>query len=127
VDKMTLAALTATLKIYRDPEKAMTEIPVLNALTVTEDKLKERAENLLSLIKDKTQFEAEIVPGDTVVGGGSFPDVKLPTYLISLESSIPVVKLDKLLKYSKYPLISRVHDESILFDIRTIDDSEFDK
>lgn len=127
VDKMTLAALTETLKIYRDPEKAMTEIPVLNALTVSEDKLKERAENLLSLIKEKTSFDAEIVAGDTVVGGGSFPDVKLPTYLLSLESDIPVVKLDKLLKYAKYPLISRVHDESILFDIRTIDDPEFDK
>ncbi|MFC6322780.1 L-seryl-tRNA(Sec) selenium transferase [Companilactobacillus baiquanensis] len=127
VDKMTLSALTATLKIYRDPDKAMKEIPVLNALTVSEDKLKERAEELLSLIKDKTQFNAEIIAGDTVVGGGSFPDVKLPTYLISLESDIPVVKLDKLLKYAKYPLISRVHDESILFDIRTIDDPEFEK
>jgi seryl-tRNA(sec) selenium transferase len=127
VDKLTLAALTATLKIYRDPKEAMEKIPVLRDLTISRDELSKKANILKDMINDQTKFNAEIETGETMVGGGSFPDVKLPTYLIDVQSDISVDKLDKCIKYAKYPLISRIHHDKLFLDIRTIDESEYEK
>ncbi|APX72204.1 L-seryl-tRNA(Sec) selenium transferase [Companilactobacillus allii] len=127
VDKATLAALVATLKLYRDPKKAIKKIPVLRDLTISKAELQYKADTLKDRIDSDTNFSAEVINGTTVVGGGAFPDVKLPTLLIDLKSNISATKLNELLAYAKYPIIARISHENVLLDIRTIDESEFEK
>src|SRR5258708_38462568 len=70
-DKLTLAALEATLALYRDKDVAMREIPVLSMLTENEESIRARAERL----------GGQLIEGDSEVGGGSFPGTKLRTWL----------------------------------------------
>lgn len=127
VDKMTLSALIATLKIYRDPEHAIEKIPVLRELTMDKGVVLEKATKLQKLILDKTDFQATIAEGTSMVGGGSFPDVQLPTYLIDLKASASETKLNRLLEYAKYPIISRINHGQVFLDLRSIDESDFEK
>lgn len=127
VDKMTLSALIATLKIYRDPEHAIEKIPVLRELTMDKCVVLEKATKLQKLILDKTDFQATIAEGTSMVGGGSFPDVQLPTYLIDLKASASETKLNRLLEYAKYPIISRINHGQVFLDLRSIDESDFEK
>lgn len=75
VDKLTLAALEATLEAYRDPRRAADEIPALRMLTVPPDTLRRRAEALAELLAG---LPAEIVETEEPAGGGSLPDTALP-------------------------------------------------
>ena len=110
-DKLTLAALEATLALYRDPEVARTEIPVLRMLTETKDTLKRRSERLNEGVKNGV-----VVEGDSEVGGGSFPGAKLPTWLVRL----PDEHLAEKLRANDPPIIARVADGRTLLDPRTI-------
>jgi len=110
-DKLTLAALEATLALYRDPEVARTEIPVLRMLTETKDTLKRRSERLNEGVKNGV-----VVEGDSEVGGGSFPGAKLPTWLVRL----PDEHLAQKLRANDPPIIARVADGRTLLDPRTI-------
>jgi L-seryl-tRNA(Ser) seleniumtransferase len=110
-DKLTLAALEATLALYRDPEVARQEIPVLRMLTEDKDGLKRRAEALTDGVKDTV-----VIEGESEVGGGSFPGAKLPTWLVSL----PDERLATRLRANDPPIIARVADGRTLLDPRTI-------
>src|SRR5438094_6424834 len=79
-DKFTLAALEATLALYRDPERARVEIPVLRMLTEDVKQIRQRAETLQKGVGK----EAEVIEGESEVGGGSFPGAKLRTWLVRL-------------------------------------------
>jgi L-seryl-tRNA(Ser) seleniumtransferase len=78
-DKFTLAALEATLGLYRDPDAARREIPTLRMLTIEDVELRRRAEALNNGVKG-----GEVVEGFSEVGGGSFPETKLKTWLVRL-------------------------------------------
>ncbi|MQS89455.1 L-seryl-tRNA(Sec) selenium transferase [Companilactobacillus mishanensis] len=127
VDKITLASLMATLKLYRDPDNAVKQIPVLNELTMSPEDVFKRAETLQKLIEDETKFKATIEKGTTMVGGGSFPEVQLPTYLIDLQSSTSETKLNRDLEYAHYPIITRISHGKVFLDLRTIDESDYEK
>ncbi|MCH4010145.1 L-seryl-tRNA(Sec) selenium transferase [Companilactobacillus sp.] len=127
VDKMTLSALIATLKLYRDPESAITKVPVLRELTMKEEQVLQKAKTLQDLIEKNTDFHATIEKGTSMVGGGSFPDVQLPTYLIDLESDSSETKLNRYLEYATTPIITRVSHGKVYLDLRSIDESDFDK
>ena len=76
IDKMTVAALEATLREYQDEEKAIREIPTLQMLTVNQEILEKRAyrlENLLQSVLDKTIAEFTVKKGVSAVGGGAMP------------------------------------------------------
>ena len=111
-DKLTLAALEATLALYRDPELARREIPVLRMLTEGKNELKRRAEAL----KDGVKKSVEVIEGESEVGGGSFPGAKLPTWLVAL----PDERLATKLRANDPPIIARVADGRTLLDPRTI-------
>jgi L-seryl-tRNA(Ser) seleniumtransferase len=105
-DKMTLAALEATLALYRNPEAARREIPVLRMLTEAPDTIKRRAQ----------QLGGQLIEGDSEVGGGSFPGAKLKTWL----AGFPDEKLAERLRNNDPPIIARVSGSRVLLDARTI-------
>jgi L-seryl-tRNA(Ser) seleniumtransferase len=116
-DKLTLAALEATLALYRDPETARREIPVLRMLTEDLDALKRRAEALRNSV-GKT---AELIEGDSEVGGGSFPGAKLRTWLVAITTRhlTPDTCLTRL-RSSDPPVIARIAAGRVVLDPRTI-------
>lgn len=128
VDKMTLCALEATLKFYRDEERALKSIPALRMLTMQADELKERAECLLSVVQEQVKtFNIEVIKGASEVGGGSMPLEKLPTYLLSVtHDKLSANKIIKGLRDYEMSVIARVEDDNVLFDPRTLQDGEFE-
>ena len=105
-DKLTLAALEATLALYRDKDTAIHQIPVLNMLTENEESIRARAERL----------GGELIEGDSEVGGGSFPGTKLRTWL----AGFPDERLAERLRANDPPIIARVAGSRVLLDARTI-------
>jgi len=116
-DKFTLAALESTLALYRDPETARREIPVLRMLTEEATAIHRRAEALQKAL-GRT---AELVEGESEVGGGSFPGAKLPTWLVRLNPQhlAPNTLADRL-READPPIIARIADGRVLLDPRTI-------
>ncbi len=111
-DKLTLAGLEATLALYRDPDVAIREIPVLRMLTEDPEGVKRRANALLQGVGGS----AELVEGDSEVGGGSFPGAKLKTWLVGF----PDESLAQRLRANDPPIIARVAAGRVLLDARTI-------
>ncbi|MGH7521116.1 MAG: L-seryl-tRNA(Sec) selenium transferase, partial [Gemmatimonadales bacterium] len=105
-DKLTLAALEATLALYRNPEVARREIPVLRMLTEDVETIKRRAQ----------QLGGQLIEGDSEVGGGSFPGAKLKTWL----AGFPDERLAERLRNNDPPIIARVSGSRVLLDARTI-------
>lgn len=127
VCKLTLGALEAILRIYYYEEDPGQKIPHLRMITEPLSTIKRKADRLArrvgSLLTDG--FKIEIIEGKSEVGGGSYPGVEIPTYLMSLRSdNISSVKLAKSLRKSDPPVITRIADDRVLFDLRTIREEE---
>ncbi len=121
IDKLSLAALEATLRLYRDPEAARREIPVLAMLAAGEEELRTRAARLADAIG-----AARIVRAVARVGGGALPLLELEGPAVALESGRDPVELAALLRGAEPPVIARVHDGRLLLDPRTVADDELD-
>jgi len=120
VDKTTLLALEATLRLYREPDRAMREIPTLAMLSADRETLGARSE---ALAKDLSArgVEAEVVEMSSVVGGGTFPGVELPSYGIRVRSeALGADRVAGALRSGFPPLVARVEDESLWIDLRTV-------
>jgi L-seryl-tRNA(Ser) seleniumtransferase len=118
-DKLTLAALAATLALYQDEEQAIRSIPVLAMLTLSPDELKQRASRLAALCPPETQ--PQVVPGQSAVGGGSFPEAALPTTLVALHAgSLGPDGLALRLRLGTPAVVARVGDNRVLLDPRTL-------
>jgi len=115
-DKLTLAALEATLRLYRDPEVARSEIPVLRMLTSDLDSLRQSGE---ALAKD-VGSGADLIAGESEVGGGSFPGVPLKTWLVRLTSRHSADDLAARLRAGTPAVIARIADGHVVLDPRTI-------
>jgi L-seryl-tRNA(Ser) seleniumtransferase len=120
-DKFTLAALEATLALYRDPERARTEIPVLRMLTEDIAQLERRAEAL----QRGVGFGAEVSEGASEVGGGSFPGVELRTWLVRVSSRqlTPDALIARLRQHDP-PIVARIAADRVVLDPRTISSDE---
>ncbi len=128
IDKMTLAALESTLRLYLDSELAMREVPTLRMITMKAEDLKKAAGKLKSLIKRnvKSAVKLDIFQSQSRVGGGAFPEQDLPTYLVGIKSeqmNSEELK-DRLLKTDP-PLIGRIENEVFCLDPRTVSSEEF--
>ena len=126
VDKMTLAALSATLLIYRDENQARTEIPILRMLSMPEENLKLRAEKVVMQVKGLPGLEfCEAVTADSMLGGGSLPTQKLSTWCVALASKRQSVdKLAAGLRDGETCVIGRVQKDRFFLDMRTIQPSQ---
>lgn len=126
VDKMTLAALSATLRIYRDEDRARTEIPILRMLSMPEENLKLRAEKVVAQLSHLAELETcEAVEADSMLGGGSLPTQKLSTWCVALTPKTHSVdSLSAGLRNSEPSVIGRVQKERYYLDMRTVQPSQ---
>ncbi|MGH7475229.1 MAG: L-seryl-tRNA(Sec) selenium transferase [Longimicrobiales bacterium] len=124
VDKLTLAALEATLVLYRDPPRALREIPTLRMLTIATEQLRERAERLAAQLRDRG-IDADCAPGSSAVGGGAFPDAELPTTLVRVAvHGLSANALQERLRRGEAAVVTRIVDESVVLDPRTIEGAD---
>jgi L-seryl-tRNA(Ser) seleniumtransferase len=120
-DKLTLAALEATLALYDDPENAVTSIPVLRMLTLEPEVLAGRARHLAAVCP--AVLRPEIQSGESAVGGGAFPGATLPTTLVALDpGTLGPDGLALRLRVGEPPIITRVQGGRVLLDPRTLDE-----
>ena len=122
-DKFTLAALEATLALYREPETSRREIPVLRMLTEDVNEVRRRAEALMKGVEGERGGKAcsELIEGDSEVGGGSFPGAKLKTWLVALHPQhLAPNALAERLRGGAPPVIARIVDDHVVLDPRTI-------
>ncbi len=129
IDKMTLAALEATLRLYLDPEEARRKIPTLAMITASPQDLDAKAARLAQLLQEQTVdvAEADVVPGVSRVGGGSFPERDLPTRLARLRPRAAHASLERLrdaLLAGDPPLVGRIEEGAFHLDPRTLQDHE---
>ena len=127
VDKMTLAALEATLDTYLDPEKAQQEIPTIRMLAIDPALLKLRAEALYEKLT-ALGVTCQVIPEQDQVGGGSVPTQLLPTWAVAVDpQSVTVDGLEeRLRKQSDIPIIGRIVKDRYLLDTRTLWEEDFD-
>lgn len=122
VDKMTLAGLEATLQAYLKPEQAMKDIPLLQMLGQSEEKLAHKAKTLADDIRalDKG-YQVNMIEGQSQVGGGAFPEARLVTYLVEISHpDYSENTLEQKLRQAEFPIIARTSDGKVQFDVRTL-------
>lgn len=122
VDKMTLAGLEATLQAYLKPEQAMKDIPLLQMLGQSEEKLARKAQTLADDIRalDKG-YQVDIIEGQSQVGGGAFPEARLATHLVEISHpDYSESTLEQKLRQAEFPIIARTSDGKVQFDVRTL-------
>ncbi len=117
VDKMTLAALEATLALYREPERALREIPTLAMLGTSLPDLRARGHQLLGALRD-AGIECALVDSDASVGAGAFPTATLASVAIALSGDAQ--RWARALRAAEPAVVGRVHDDQFLLDLRTI-------
>jgi L-seryl-tRNA(Ser) seleniumtransferase len=122
VDKLTFAALAATLRIYRDPDKAKEEIPLLHFLATSVENLQQRAERLaLQMAAASAVKDAKAVADVTYLGGGSIPTQQMPTWCVSLAPrEMSVDQFAKALRVGAPSVVGRVKEDRLLLDLRSV-------
>lgn len=121
-DKMTLAALEATLLLYRDADGVTESVPVLTMLGASPATLEARARALAARLCGALGEKAavEVAPGRSLPGGGSLPGHDLPTWLVSLRSTLPEEAWAARLRGASTPVVVRVDEGRIVMDVRTL-------
>jgi L-seryl-tRNA(Ser) seleniumtransferase len=128
IDKLTLLALEETLRMYRDPQLAIKDIPTLRMICSSYESLLEKADQLHALIggMDTENFSLEQMDGHSKVGGGALPLQKLKTRLLSLiPGRLSAQKMEKHLRTSEPPIIARVEKDRLMLDVRTLQERDF--
>ena len=120
VDKLTIAALEATLALYREPSRVLREIPVLAMLGRPLRELRARADAVRKTVGDA----AVVADSEASVGGGAFPSAKIPSVALALSRNVQ--KIEERLRLGEPSVIGRIGDGRLLLDLRTVDPSEDD-
>ncbi|GAA0315150.1 L-seryl-tRNA(Sec) selenium transferase [Bacillus carboniphilus] len=126
VDKMTLAGLEGTLLQYTQGTKGIQNIPALRSVRMTKEEVRERSEAFMSaLINCNVSLQIECMEDFSLVGGGTMPEVRLQTYVVSVKHpQIRPSTIEQKLRGRNIPIIVRVRDEEILLDLRTVQERE---
>lgn len=121
VDKLIFAALEATIAAYASG-RAQTEIPALTALHAPKSALTQRARAFVRRArKALPKLELQLLDGASVIGGGSAPEMQLPTTLISVTSTRwNAVELEGRLRTQQPPVIARIAEDRLVLDLRTV-------
>ncbi len=128
IDKLTLVALEATLRLYLADQSALNNIPVLNMLTLKPEILSIHAEQLFAKLKPAEKWsDIALEAGKSQVGGGSMPTVQLATTLIAIKpNQLSVGALQAKLRACTRPIIVRVNNDTLYLDVRTIRQRDYD-
>jgi len=127
IDKMTLAALEATLRLYLEPQKALAEIPVLRMLDVTPQELLKRSRALASKLRKACAEHAkiEVVAEASCVGGGALPLTELPGSAVAVTpTGMSVDALAANLRSQQPAVIGRIQDQRLMLNPRTLHKGE---
>ncbi|MFL5821259.1 MAG: L-seryl-tRNA(Sec) selenium transferase [Solirubrobacteraceae bacterium] len=127
IDKLSLAALEATLRLYRDPERARRELPVLAMLAAVEGELSARARRLQGLLTGSAA-SVEVVRASARVGGGALPLLELEGPAVAVDPPAAGVEaLAAALRAGDPPVVGRIQAGRLLLDPRTLSDEEVDE
>jgi len=112
VDKLTYSALEATLGLYRNPNKALLQIPALLMLTTDAETIRFRAETIAQ------QVSGVVEQSEATVGGGAFPTSKIPSWSVVLNGN--AMELERRLRSGRIPVITRIIEDNVWLDIRGV-------
>lgn len=127
IDKLTLAALESTLRLYRDPEKAIQAIPTLRMLTLPMHEIQRRADRLCALLSevDDSRISLTRHAMSSRAGGGSLPLLDIPTVCVGMRiSGISTHDVEYHLRHHMPPVIGRIETDVFLMDVRTLLDDD---
>ena len=127
IDKFTIAALEATLKLYSDPETAVQRIPTLTMLSLSPQTISRRIGRLRRRLPAAVQaaYQVRLLDGTSAVGGGALPLAQLPTKLLALRPDFcSVAELERRLRCGQPAVIGRIAQDQYLLDLRTVQDAE---
>jgi len=127
IDKLTLLALEETLRIYRDEQAAIREIPTLRMILEPFKALKVKARRLIRMAggENRGNFHLSLSSGDSKVGGGALPLLSLPSAIVSLSpGKLSAHAMEAWLRSYDPPIVARVEKERVLMDVRTIQERE---
>ena len=130
IDKLTLAALEATLRLYQDPALAASRIPTLSMLGAGQTELKARAQAQAARLSAVlgASCALDIAPDNGEVGGGSLPGVPLPTWVVELSpAAMGVDALEQALRRWETPIIGRIRKDRYVLDPRTLTDEDWEE
>jgi L-seryl-tRNA(Ser) seleniumtransferase len=118
LDKLVYQALETALREH--VLKRYDRVPVLRMIAEPADQVRSRAQSLLDRLSG---LDAELIPGESVVGGGSTPDQSIPTWLVAISGeNVPV--LESRLRSADPPVIARIENDRLLLDLRTVQPGE---
>ncbi|HVK10011.1 MAG TPA: L-seryl-tRNA(Sec) selenium transferase [Gemmataceae bacterium] len=121
LDKMTLAALEATLRLYGDEARAVSDVPTLRMLATPVNELRRRAEALAERLRAIPGLAVEVMNDSAFVGGGSLPDLPLPTVVLAVAvKGLSDAALAGRLRTGTPAVLARVQDGRVLLDLRTV-------
>jgi len=124
IDKLTLAGLEATLRLYRDETLAIQEIPVLKMILSSREELKSKAKKLLRRLKnscssEKIKFFLVETLGKT--GGGALPLLELPSFAVGvIVEGFSPQQLQKKMRNFSPPIIARIEEDTLILDVRCL-------
>jgi len=124
IDKLDLAALEATLRVYRDPDRAWEEIPVLKMLGVSPDALERSARALAARLGSELASAATVEARPTLAeaGGGALPGVELPSWGVAVAPREEGVQVwERRLRWARPPVFARIAADQIILDLRTVE------
>ncbi len=127
VDKMTIAALSEVLKLYQHPEALIQELPAIRHLARQPEEIRRIAEKVLPAFTTSAGDKAvvSIIPSSSQIGSGALPLDQLPSFAVQIkpitESDSALQQLARAFRDMPVPVVGRLHDGALLFDVRTLD------
>jgi L-seryl-tRNA(Ser) seleniumtransferase len=128
IDKLTLAALESTLRLYRDEEKAARIIPTLRMIMMPLEEIQKTARRLADGLKRTggSRMQIRLLERSSKTGGGALPLMELPSLCVGVQvKGISPNALEKMMRYNDPPIIARIEDDMVIMDPRTIQEDEF--
>jgi L-seryl-tRNA(Ser) seleniumtransferase len=129
IDKLTLAALETTLRLYRDERKAVQAIPTLRMLMLPDHEIEKKSEYLSASLNnlEATGLTVKIFEATSKAGGGAMPLLHLPSRCVGIRlEGMSANEIDRRLRENNPPVIGRIEDDFLMMDVRTIQESEID-
>jgi len=125
IDKLSLAALEATLRLYLPPHNPLSRVPVLQALSQPLAEVEVRAQKLAASVEAMNGVTASVTPSAAYVGGGSLPqqDLESVSVVVACDALSPEALSDRL-RGGPVPVVARIHQGKLWLDMRTVTDAE---
>jgi L-seryl-tRNA(Ser) seleniumtransferase len=127
IDKLTLAALEATVSLYRDEKKAVRRIPTLRMLTMDISEIEQKASKLMENLKriDPSRLQIDLIELSSKAGGGALPLLALPSKCLRIKiDGLSANTLETNMRNNSPPIIGRIQDDAYIIDPRTLKDDD---